>query len=383
MRTIILTLLAVSMAVTAVPADESRTTLGDIPRTYSHYLNAQEAALCRANAATGGIGSYFLNPASVTEISDIAGQATARYNVKTRDYLPDGEESLDASDDGFLFTQFVAVKRSGSAVIGFGYSNPSYRSLEITGQRYHEEELKGYEGTFSGALRYFELIGAARIGDHGQGGLGATVGIVNLSEEARERVVGEELNTARIDGIAACYSVGFSFDVTEAVTVGLGHRLSSTIGVDGEHYKSSRSGESVTQSATVGGLRVRPTDAITVHASYVQDGWDQAKSSLAAYETAYGDDAWKPFSETLRTVAVGVEVALADGKALVRAGYSRELGADIDNAIVPENSMGLGGSFLFDQYVAELAVVRETFLEGGESGQVTNYGLYATVGYEF
>ncbi len=41
------------------------------------------------------------------------------------------------------------------------------------------------------------------------------------------------------------------------------------------------------------------------------------------------------------------------------------------------------GSFSFDQYIAEIGLVRETFLEGGESGQVTNYGVYATIGYEF
>ncbi len=363
MRAVILALLVTAAAVGPALGDDARTTLGDIPRTYSHYLNAQEAALCRANAATGGLASYFLNPAMVTEVEGVAGQATMRYNVKSRDYLPDGAEHLDATDDGFLLTQFVAVKRSGSLVLGFGYSSPSYRDLQITGQREYGRELKGFEGLYSGALRYFEIIGGARIGDHQQGGLGVTVGIVNLSEEVRERIAAEELNTARVDGIATCFAIGFGFDVTDRVTIGLGHRLSSTISVDGEHYeKPAPAGESTTQPTTVAGVRIRPTDSVTVHASYVQDGWDRVKSSLAAYEEAYGEDAWKPFDEPISTVAVGAEVAFAEGKAIVRAGYSMELGAGIDDAIVPESSIGVGGSVRFDHYIGELAVVRETFM---------------------
>ena len=392
MRTIILSVFIIAVAVGPALAGDARTTLGDVPRTYSHYLNAQEAALCRANAATGGIYSYFLNPAMVSEVDEISGQASVRYNVKSRDYLPDGADALEATDDGFLFSQFVAVKRSGSLILGFGYSNPSHRNVEIRGKRYVSDELKSYQGDFGGDLRYFEVIGAARIGDGGKGGLGVTAGVVNLSEEARERTEGEELKVARLDGMAACFALGFCYDVTDAVTVGLGHRLSSTIGVDGDHYQSSRDGESVTQSTTAAGVRVRATEQVTVHASYVQDGWDEVKSSLAAFEDAHEDDAWKPFNASLKTVAVGIEVALAEGKATVRAGYSQELGADIDHitvsersigAIVPDNSIGVGGSFSFDEYIAEIGLVRETFLEGGESGQVTNYGLYATIAYEF
>lgn len=383
MRYLFLTLLLVAAAAGAAFGDDARTTLGDIPRTYSHYMNAQEAALCRANAAIGGLSSYFLNPASVSEVEGVAGQATVRYNVKSRDYLPDGEEYLDSSDDGFLFTQFVAVKRSGSMILGFGYSNPSYRSVDITGVRDYGGQLKEYEGTFGGALRYFELIGALRVGDEGQGGLGVTAGIVNLSEEARERVSGSAIESARVDGVSVCYSAGFTFDVTDRVTAGLGYRWNSTVGVDGEHYKHPRDGESTTQSTTVAGIRVRPTNVITLHASYVRDGWDRAKSTLAAYDVQDGGLDWKPFSEPISTVAVGAEVTLANGRAVLRAGYSKELGADIDDAIVPENSIGVGGSVRFNQYVGDIALVRERFVEGGESGQVTNFGIYTSIGYEF
>jgi hypothetical protein len=33
--------------------------------------------------------------------------------------------------------------------------------------------------------------------------------------------------------------------------------------------------------------------------------------------------------------------------------------------------------------VADIALVREQFAEGGDSGQVTNYGIYLTAGYQF
>jgi hypothetical protein len=118
----------------------------------------------------------------------------------------------------------------------------------------------------------------------------------------------------------------------------------------------------------------------------VQEGWGEVKSSLAAYEDAYssnGDYVWNPFSDDLATAAVGAEVELPGGKVTLRAGYSQELGANIDDAIVPDNSIGLGGSFLFDAYRADIGLVRESFLEGGESGQVTNYGIYLSAGYEF
>lgn len=383
MRFLTLSILIVAVFAAAAAGDDARTTLGDIPRTSSHYMNAQEAALCRANAATGGVASYFWNPASVSEVKDIAGQASVRYNSTNRDYLPQGDEHLEASEDGFLFTQFAAMKTSGTYTLGFGYSSPSYRSLTISGVRDYEGELKEYEGEFKGSLRCFEVIAGARIGDDGRGGLGIAAGIANLSEEARERVSGEPLETARLDGVAGSFAFGFTFDATDLVTLGLGYRWGSTVGVEGEHYKQSRQGESTTAPVTSVGVRVRPTDMITVHASYVLESWDRAKSTLAAYQRENGGLDWDPFDEPIATLAIGTEVAVAGGKAILRAGYSRELGADIDDAIVPENSMGVGGSVRFDQYLAEVALVREQFAEGGESGQMTTYGFYVTAGYEF
>lgn len=383
MRFIIVTILLVAVVVSEAPADDARMTIGDIPRTFSHYLNAQEAALCRANAATGGVASYFWNPASVSEVKDIGGQATVRFNSKSRDYLPEGDEHLEATDDHFVFTQFVAVKTSGDYALGFGYSNPSYRNLKLTGVRDYDGEFKQYDGEFNGALRCFEVIGALRIGDDGKGGIGFTAGIANLSEKARESVSGEALETARVDGVAACFAAGFSFDATEKVTLGLGYRWGSTVGVSGEYYRDSKEGESTTAPVSVAGVRVRVTDGVTVHASYVREGWDRAKSTLATYPRDEGGLDWDPFSEPISTVAVGTEFGLPGNRIVVRAGYSRELGADIDNAIVPEDSIGFGGSVRFDQYVADIAVVRERFAAAGDSGQVTNYGVYLTAGYEF
>ncbi len=382
MRILTAAILLAAFAMSA-SADDARTTIGDIPRTFSHYLNAEEAALCRANVATGGVASYFWNPASVSEVRDIAGQATVRFNSKNRDYLPDGDEHLDATDDHFLFTQFVAVKTTDIWSLGFGYSNPSYRNLKLTGVREQGGSLKDYEGEFNGAFRCFEVIGAVRIGDQGKGGLGVSAGVASLSEEARERYSGEPLETARIDGIAASFAGGFTFDATEKVTVGIGYRSSSTVGVSGEYYRQDETGESTTEPVTTAGVRVRATDALTVHIGYVREGWDRVKSTLAAYPEEDGGLDWKPFSEALSTLAVGTEFAVPGDRFILRAGYSKELGADIDNAVVPENTIGLGGSVKFDQYVADIAVVREQFAEGGDSGQATNYGIYFTAGYQF
>jgi len=383
MRSVTLSIMLLLAISSVSAAGDARTTLGDIPRTYSHYLNAEEAALCRANAATGGLSSYFLNPACVSEVDGIAGHATIRYNIKSRDYLPDGAAALDASDDGLLFSQFVAVKTSGAFTLGFGYSNPSYRNVEITGKIVEDEELKDYKGEFNGSLRFFEGVAAMRIGDRGQGALGVSAGVANLTEESKESIAGASLRTARVDGLAACYAAGFAFDVTDMVTVAVGYRWSSTIDVDGDYYKQSLEGESTTQPVTTAGIRVTPTETLVLHASYVREGWDRAQSSLAAYPEEEGGQDWDPFGEPIATIAVGGELLLAEGKASVSAGYSQELGADIDSSIVPENSIGLGGSIRFDQYVGRLSLVRETFAEGEESGQVTNYGVYASVGYEF
>lgn len=383
MRCLLVALVTLSVVAGPAWSDDARTTIGDIPRTYSHYLNAQEAALCRANAAAGGVAAYFLNPANASHTDGVAGQATVRYNIKNRDYLPEGDVYLDATDDGFLFTQVVAVKRSGSVIFGFGYSSPSYRNLEFSGTRYSRDEIEPFGGEFRGALRVFEAVAAARIGDRGQGGVGVAAGLMNLTEEAVERVPGESLNTAKLDGMAGSLAIGFTFDATDRLTLGFGYRLGVTVQVDGEWYKEQVDGESKTQPVTVAGVRVRATDNVTFHASYIQEGWDRAESTLAAYPEDEGGLDWKQFSEPVSTAALGVEVDLAERRYSVRAGWSKELGADITNAIVPESAFGLGGTMRFNQYAADFAVVREQFLEGGESGQVTNYGIYATAAYEF
>jgi long-subunit fatty acid transport protein len=388
MRSLLLSVSLLATVASLAMADDTRTTLGDIPRTYSHYLNAQDAALCGANAATGGLSSFFLNPAGATEVREIAGQATVRYNSTSRDYLPGGDAYLDSSESSFLFSQFAAVRTSGAFTLGFGYSTPSYRSLELSGKIEDDSTLQKYSGEFNGSLRFFEAIAGMRIGDREQGGLGLTIGIANLTEESRERVADSSLETVRVDGFSACYAIGFTFDVTEQVTAGLGYRWATKIGVDGDYYKQSLSGESTTEPVATAGLRYRPTDALTFHASYVREGWDSVKSSLPAYPAGEGDEPgegqwWDPFSKPISTVALGGELLLGSGKYGVMAGYSMELGADIDTAIVPENSIGFGGSVRFEQYVGYLAIVREQFAEGGESGQMTTYGIYASMGYEF
>ncbi|MCK5597596.1 MAG: hypothetical protein KAJ04_09130, partial [Candidatus Eisenbacteria sp.] len=92
MRHLLLTLTVLVLAVVVAAdaaATEARTTIGDVPRTYTHFMNAQEAALCRANVAAGGLSAYFFNPAVIANLSGVSGQATMRMNIKTRHYLPE------------------------------------------------------------------------------------------------------------------------------------------------------------------------------------------------------------------------------------------------------------------------------------------------------
>ncbi len=388
MRYVLLTLVIVSAALGPARADgQAHTALGDIPRTYSHYMNAREAALCRANAAVGGLAGYFFNPASASEVTGVEGCATMRYNMTSREYLPDTDDYLNSSEDGSLFSQAVAVKRSGSLVFGFGYSCPSYRSLELSGKQYVDGPLVEYDAEFTGGLRFFEAVAAARIGSKGQGGVGITAGVVNMNEEAKERVPGESLDSAEISGMAASVAIGLVFDATEQLTFGGGYRWGSSINVDGEWYKQSKEGESKTQPVAVLGVRYRPVEHVAVYCSYVREGWDQARSTLAAHmeedDEEDGGLDWDLFDEPIQTAALGVEFALMEGKLTVRAGGSKTLATDITNAIVPEFAVGLGGAMKLEQYSLEAAVVREQFREGGESGQVVTYGVYATVGYEF
>jgi opacity protein-like surface antigen len=383
MRILVLALiLAIAAAGVAGADSAARLTLGDIPRTFSHFLNAEEAALCRSDAALGGLPSYFLNPAAISEVTGVAGHAAVRQNFTSRDYLPTGAEHLESSDDGFLFSQVAAVKRSGSIVFGFGYSSPSYRSLELAGEVYSDDVLENYRGEFHGALRYFELLAATRIGSESRGGVGLAAGIVNLTEEARE-TTGQEFDSAKLDGTAASLAAGFTFDATDAVSLGIGYRWGVTVKVDGEWYEQTSSGKSKIGPTTVLGVRVKPIHDMALHVSYLIESWDRATSSLAAYTEAEGGPGRDQFDEPLKTVAVGAEMGLMNGRLTLRAGGSKVLGNDITNAIVPEGAVGLGGAINFEQYSFELSLVREQFAAEGESGGMVTYGLYGAVAYAF
>ncbi len=193
---------ALSLGASAGDTDPTRVDVGDPPRTYSHFLNAHEAALCRAGAATGGIESYFLNPACVSGgAGEVSGQGTIRFVAMSRDYLPEGDGALDASDGALLFSQAVAVKRSGTWVFGFGYSAPSYRNLELTGERAdtargHAVRTKARSRRGCGSSR---PCSRTSVGKDGRGAVGIAAGVVNLSESARE-VEEEVLDTAEVNG---------------------------------------------------------------------------------------------------------------------------------------------------------------------------------------
>jgi hypothetical protein len=400
MRHLLLTIAVLMVAVSSFAQDDAipaRTTIGDVPRTYTHFMNAQEAALCRANAAAGGISSYFFNPAAVADIAGISGQASMRFNSKTRDYLPDGEDTyLDASDDVILFSQAVAAKRNEMYALGFGYSCPSYRSLELTGR------IDGapYTADLNGSLRFFEVIAATRIGTEGQAAVGVAVGIASLEESADETAQ-RYIRTAEMDGMAASLAIGMTFDATDRLVFGLGYRFSTAVGVDGEWHTEQggevMSGETKTEPVAVGGVRFTPVDNYTVYASYIHEGWDKAKSSFASYYDTgecegcnENDNERSEFGSALGTAAVGAEATVLDGRLTLRAGYSMPVGSDFDNdsepeyrELVPEYVFGVGGTLWFEHYSVEAAFVREPFADGDESEQVVNNGLYLTIGYEF
>jgi len=373
MRSLLLTVTVLCLAFGPASGDVTRVSLGDIPRTYAHYLNAEEAALCGAAAATGGVGASFYNPALVARVRGAGGIATVRYNVKSRNYLPD---DLDSSDHGLLFSQAVAVKSATPVTYGFSYAAPSYRSVELAGLVGGEV----YEARFTGGLRFFEVLFGSRIGSSGQGAIGVAAGIVNLNEEARVSRPGS-VESSRIDGIAASLAFGFVFDAAEWLSVGVGHRLSSSVEVEGELNAGGgpSSGTSETQSTSVVGLTYRATSALSVHASYLNAGWGAAKSTLAAYPDPERD----LFSDAIGTAALGVEFVLPGDRVEIRAGGSKVVQGEAENAIVPEYSAGLGAVLRFRQYSAQLSLVREQFELDGESAEVINYGIYGSVGYSF
>ncbi len=394
MRRPALCLVLAALCAAAAHADAPRITIGDIPRTYNHYLNADEAAMCRANVSAGGIGAYFFNPASAAEITGVAGQATIRWNNKSRDYLPSGaDDNLKGSDDGFHFTQAVAAKLSANWVLGFGYSAPSYRNYKITGQRVPEGggEAENYRAEFAGAVRYFEIIAATRIGTDGKGGIGIAAGLVTLNEASDEDLGDDSLGSSSLKGSAASVAFGFVFDATETVTIGLGYRMGSHIQVKGDAYTNDNAtGTSETQSTAVGGVRFRPTPQYAVYVSYIHEGWDGAKATISSYPEPDepGEDPTtgaprNEFDKNLGTVALGGEGTFYDGRFTARAGYAAQLESGIEGALVPEYSIGLGGSLNFEQYLFELSLVREQYALDGEGAQALNYGIYFTIGYVF
>jgi hypothetical protein len=375
MRCLLATVIVLCLAIGPASGDVTRVTLGDAPRTHAHYLNAQEAALCRADAATGGVGASFYNPALITRVRGASGLATVRFNVKDRYYLPD---ELDASDDGFLFTQAVAVKHSSPVTYGFGYAAPSYRSFELAGLVGGE----AYEASFSSGLRFFEILMGTTIGAEGRGAIGVAAGIVNFNEEARVSSPGV-LESAKIDGIAASFAFGVLLDAADWLTLGVGHRASAGVDVEGEWnfggQAGTRSGKSETQSTSVVGATYRPTGALAVHASYSNEGWDAATSTLAAYPVAGRD----LFSEPIGTAAFGLAFMFPGNRFEIRAGVSRVVQGEAEGAVVPEYSVGAGAVMHFRQYSAELSLVREQLELDGQSAEVVNYGIYGSVGYRF
>ncbi len=398
MRHLLLTLTVLALAVVAAgdaAATVARTTIGDVPRTYTHFMNAQEAALCRANAAAGGLSAYFFNPAVIANLQGVSGQATMRANLKSRNYLPD---ELDASDDMFLFSQAMAVKHNDTYALGFGYSSPSYRNLELVGL----QDGASYHGEFHGSLRFFEMLAAAKIGQEGQGAIGFAVGIANLDEGAEESGTdGRYIRTAQMDGIAASVAMGMTFDATERLAFGVGYRFGTSVDVEGEWH--TESGGAVTKGTTktapvaVGGVRFTPVDNYTLYASYIHEGWNKATSTFAAYydtgeceDCNENDGKRDEFDSALGTAAVGGEGTLLDGRLTVRAGLSMPVGSGPDSTdepeyrkLVPEYAAGFGGTVRFEQYSVEAAFVRERYADGDEGAQVVNHGIYVTVGYEF
>jgi hypothetical protein len=385
MRYLLLTAAVLSLAFGIASGDVARLTIGDVPRTYSHYLNARAAALCAADAAAGGLSACFLNPALITRVRGVGGHASARYNIKERNYLPGGDDQLDASDRGFLFSQAVAVRSTAPYYYGFAYSTPSYRSVEFSGTLGGEL----YDAEFSGGLRAFEVLLASAFGENGEGGVGMAAGIVSLDEEARVIRRGgaeDSLESAKLNGIAASFAAGVVYDVTDWVSVGLGHRLGSGVEVDGEwgfawpdDDTRPRTGKSNTQPMSVVGVRVRPVDRLAVFASYLHAWWQEASSTLAAYPDPDRD----VLGEALGTVALGAEFVFPGERVALRTGGSAVVSGEAADTIVPENSVGGGLLVRFQQYFAELSAVRERFELNGQSGQVVNYGIYATIGYDF
>jgi hypothetical protein len=355
--------------------------VGDPPRTFSHFLNAREAALCRASAATGGVESFFLNPACASTVREVSGQATVRLVSTSRDDASVGGEDADASDGAFLMPQIVAMKRSGNWVLGFAYSAPVSRDLEIEGTIGSGSGQETYEGRFQGGLRYFETVLATRVGKGGRGGFGIAVGFANLSESVRE-VVGESLDSADVGGTSSSLAAGFVYEASDRVTLGAGYRWGSNIDVEGEWYgQQGATGRTKTQPVTVAGITVRPNDHAALHACYTVEGWNEAESSLSAY----GEDDGRrdEFGEAVATAAAGAEASFMRDRLWLRAGGSMRLEPEEMDGGLPQWSAGVGCSYAFTGYSVDAAVVRERCELDGGGGRIASYGAYLTVSYDF
>jgi hypothetical protein len=399
MRHLLLTVVVLLLCAAAAAdgnAIVTRTTIGDVPRTYTHYMNAQEAALCRANAAAGGLSAYFFNPAILANIPNISGQASLRLDALSRDYLPEGE--LTADDAWLLFSQAVAAKRNDMFALGFGYSCPSYRSVTLKGR----VDDASYSGEFGGSLRFFEVLAAARIGSESKGTIGLAVGIASLDESADENSQGNYIRTAHMDGMAASVALGMTFDATDWMTFGAGYRFGTSVDVEGEWNTGGGEGEvgsgtAKTEPVAVVGARVEPLAGYTLYVSYIHEGWNETSSTFASYydtgeceDCNENDNARDEFGSALGTAAVGAEGELLDGKVIVRAGFSTPVGSDLDNSdepeyreLVPEYAFGFGGTLSFQQYSIDVAFARESYADGDEAGQAANNGFYLSVGYTF
>lgn len=387
MRYLHICVVAVLLCAAVAYADPARVTIGDVPRTNTHFLNSEAAALCRANVAVGGLNTYFYNPANAAGVTGAAGEATIRYNIKDRDYLP---SDLDVSEDGFNFTQAVAVKGSAQWVFGIGYSNPSHRNVELSGRHTPEGgETQSYLGKFTGDVRYFEVVAAASMGDRGQGAFGIAGGLATLSESARQTWGGTDLESANLDGSAASIALGFTFDPTEQIGIGLGYRWGTEFDVEGDwdfnveggpEDRDNAKGRSKTAPIAVGGVTYRPTEQYDLYLSYIHESWDEAKSTLSVYPDDGGNR--NEFDKPLRTLALGAVGKFAENKYIVRLGAAFQLESGIEDALVPKSSFGLGGVWNFTQYAFETAITMEQFdLTGDLSGQATNYGFYFSVSY--
>jgi len=383
MRQLIAVLVVALVALTTASADEIGIRIGDVPRTGSHFANARSAALCGASAATGGLTSVHHNPAAIGRIQGAEGFASLRINMTSRDYLPDGDASLEATDDGLLLAEAAAVKTTDIWTFGFAYATPAYRSLELVGDvETGERPLEAYDGEITASFRTFEAVLATKIGKRGQGIVGFSAGIATINETGRV-VIGPDLEESwEIDGISPCYSIGFLFAPVDRVAVGIGYRFSSEIDVEGTgRGLEGEKGTFSTAPIATGGVTFVPMDGLALHASVIRESWHQAEAELddpGAVEVLRSPNLGDP----ILTVAFGAEYDVTESIAL-RAGYSIQTADGFESTAVPENAFGVGATYSFSEYFVDASYVYESFEVDGESGDMTTGALHVAFGYEF